>query len=180
MSAPSTPSVPSGSATSGKPPETGQPSGAPATRQAFLYLQASVLGTLANFVFRFPLAELVGFEASVVLSTYLGMAVVFALSYRRAFGIRHPDLGMGLRFVLVAHIGLVTVWLISTAAYGLLRLLGPDLLDPRSSARLLPDGLIAYAPLIPRLAEGGCHALGIIGGFFVNFLGHRNYSFRSR
>lgn len=132
----------------------------PAGRQAFVYLQASIIGTLANFAARFPLTPLVGFEASVALSTYIGMGLVFALSFRRAFGVRRPDPAMILRFILVAHVGLITVWLVSTAAYGLVR-----------------AGLPAA---MPPLLEGGCHGLGIAAGFAVNFLGHRNYSFRRR
>lgn len=138
----------------------------PAGRQAFVYLQASIIGTLANFAARFPLTPLVGFEASVVLSTYIGMGLVFALSFRRAFGVRRPDPAMILRFILVAHVGLITVWLVSTAAYGPARL-GLSAWFPVSSAAA-----------VPLILEGGCHGLGIVAGFAVNFLGHRNYSFR--
>ncbi|MBG3877925.1 hypothetical protein FVW20_13130, partial [Desulfovibrio oxamicus] len=87
-----------------------------ATRQAFLYLQASVVGTLANFVSRFAWSELVGFEAGVLLATYTGMVIVFLLSYRRAFGVRRPDAAMCLRFALVAHVGMAVVWVVSVAA----------------------------------------------------------------
>lgn len=96
-------------------PPSGPPSSATA-RQAFLYLQASVIGTLANFVSRFAWSELAGFEAGVLLATYTGMVIVFLLSYRRAFGVRRPDAAMCLRFVLVAHAGMAVVWVVSVAA----------------------------------------------------------------
>lgn len=38
------------------------------SRQAFLYLQASVIGTLANFFSRFLFAELVNFGWSIILA----------------------------------------------------------------------------------------------------------------
>lgn len=153
-----------------------------ARRQALFYLQASVIGTVANFLSRFPLAELFGFEVSVVLATYVGMVIVFVLSFRRAFGVRHVDMGMILRFVIVSHVGLAVVWVGSTLALTVLRLTLPDLLQPDSAInfleKFLPVAKFSWiSVMIPRLAEGGCHAFGIILGFLVNFFGHRLYSF---
>ena len=159
----------------------------PVRRQAARYLQASILGTLVNFVARFPLAEVVGFEASVVLATYMGMAVVFLLSYRRAFGAPRVEAGMIGRFVLVAHVGLAVVWVGSTLALAALRLAVPELLRPESVGPELErlaavfgcqaSVPVALAAWTPRLLEGACHAFGIVLGFFVNFIGHRVYSF---
>ena len=164
-----------------------------AHRQAFLYLQASIIGTLANFISRFPLAQAVGFELSVILSTYVGMVVVFLLSYRRAFAVRRANAGMVARFVLVAHIGLAVVWVGSTLSFTAVRLLAPELLQPES-ARAVLENFFASLPAaggflqehnvavglsgwLPGILEGACHAFGIVAGFFVNFVGHRTYSF---
>ena len=164
-------------------------------RQAFLYLQASIIGTLANFVSRFAWSELVGFEAGVLLATYTGMVIVFLLSYRRAFGVRRPDAAMCLRFVLVAHAGMAVVWVVSVAALRVAESLVPllpgwpmaaggagvPLHDPAAWRALLPQGLAAVlAPVMGRALEGGCHAAGIVAGFVVNFAGHKLYSFRRR
>lgn len=173
----------------------------PVRRQAARYLQASILGTLVNFFVRFPLGEVLGFEASVVLATYVGMAVVFLLSYRRAFGARRIEAGMIGRFILVAHVGLAVVWVGSALALTALRLTVPELLRPEllrpedfgleslgpesigpaleiATAVGCPASLPALlATWMPRLLEGACHAFGIVLGFFVNFIGHRVYSF---
>lgn len=184
--APTSPSGPTG------PTATGDTS-----RQAFLYLQASIIGTLANFVSRFAWSELVGFEAGVLLATYTGMVIVFLLSYRRAFGVRRPDTAMCLRFVLVAHVGMAVVWVVSVAALrgveSLVTLLpgwlgavehgdmGAALHDPAVWRTVLPHGMGAVvAPVMGRALEGGCHAAGIVAGFVVNFAGHKVYSFRQR
>lgn len=161
-----------------------------AARQAFLYLQASVVGTLVSFVSRFAWSELVGFEAGVLLSTYTGMVIVFLLSYRRAFGVRRPDAAMCLRFVLVAHVGMAVVWVVSVVALRVAESLAPlapgwpagtTLHSPAAWRAVLPRGLgDMLAPVMGRTLEGGCHAAGIMVGFGVNFVGHRLYSFRLR
>ena len=153
--------------------DTPAPAEQQVARQAARYLQASIIGTLANFLSRFPLTELMGFESSVIVANYLGMGIVFALSYRRAFGIAKPTPGMGARFVLVAHVGLATVWIVSTLSLTLTGGWLPGLLRD-----LLPAGLADYEPWLPRLVEGACHGAGIVAGFFVNFFGHREFSFR--
>lgn len=173
------------------------------TRQAFLYLQASVIGTLANFVSRFAWSELVGFEAGVLLATYTGMVIVFLLSYRRAFGVQRPDAAMCLRFVLVAHVGMAVVWVVSVAALRVVEALvvvlpgwpvppdggvgaaaggmGPALHAADAWRAVLPQGAGALlAPVMGRALEGGCHAAGIVAGFVINFAGHKVYSFRRR
>lgn len=173
----------------------GPPASTP--RQAFLYLQASIIGTLANFVSRFAWSELVGFEAGVLLATYTGMVIVFLLSYRRAFGVRRPDAAMCLRFVLVAHVGMAVVWVVSVAALRVVEALvvllpgwpvaargdgmGAALHDASIWRAVLPQGMgTLLAPLMGRALEGGCHAAGIVAGFVVNFAGHKLYSFRRR
>lgn len=176
---------PAGGTDSGVPEERAD--SAAVRRQAVRYLQASILGTLANFISRFPLAEVAGFEGSVVLATYVGMAVVFLLSYRRAFGARRAEAGMIGRFVLVAHVGLAVVWVGSSLALAALRLAAPELLRPESAGPALERLLAVFggqasvpgwcAVWTPRLLEGACHAFGIVAGFFVNFIGHRVYSF---
>lgn len=178
---------PSGAAPGPCAPETAT------ARQAFLYLQASIIGTLANFVSRFAWSELVGFEAGVLLATYTGMVIVFLLSYRRAFGVRRPDAAMCLRFVLVAHAGMAVVWVVSVAALRVAESLVPllpgwpaaadgagvPLHDPAAWRAVLPQGGAAVlAPAMGRALEGGCHAAGIVAGFVVNFAGHKLYSFR--
>lgn len=157
-----------------------------AKKQAWRYLQASLIGTLANFFSRFPLTELIGFGASVIVANYIGMALVFLLSYRRAFAVRRADWGMVGRFALVAHTGLAGVWAVSVLCLTLLRTFLPASLDPQTTAALLEAlGLGSAAAVldpawIPRLMEGACHATGIVAGFGINFWGHRWYSFRKR
>ena len=87
------------------------------SRQAFLYLQASVIGTLAKFFSRFLFAELVSFGWSIILANYVGMVFVFLLSYKHAFGVQAIQWRMILKFAIVAHIGLLVVWLAATAAH---------------------------------------------------------------
>jgi putative flippase GtrA len=171
-----------------------------ATRQAFLYLQASILGSASNFVSRFAWSELVGFEVGVLLATYTGMVIVFLMSYRRAFGVRRPDVAMCLRFVLVAHVGMAVVWVVSVAALRVAESLvvllpgwsvfpngavsggvGAALHDADNWRAVLPHDVGALlAPVMGRALEGGCHAAGIVAGFVVNFAGHKLYSFRRR
>lgn len=156
-------------------------------KQAFLYLQASIVGTLLNFVARFPLAEFFSFDVSVILSTYLGMVVVFLLSYKRAFAIAKPNWQMVARFALVAHVGLVVVWLGSSLSHACLNFFWPQLFQTVLAENMLiswnnwlkldSSQIQNLAFFIPRLAQGFCHGLGIIAGFFVNFIGHKVYSF---
>ena len=89
--------------------------------QAFLYLQASVIGTLCNFFSRFAFSEWFSFGLSVVLANYVGMIIVFCLSYKRAFGVSKATVPMVLRFALVAHVGLVVVWAVSTGLFSLIQ-----------------------------------------------------------
>ena len=112
--------------------------------QAFLYLQASVIGTLCNFFSRFAFSEWFSFGLSVVLANYVGMIIVFCLSYKRAFGVSKATVPMVLRFALVAHVGLVVVWAVSTGLFSLIQWLLPPLLSQTEALRTLealsPDG----------------------------------------
>ena len=113
--------------------------------QAFLYLQASVIGTLCNFFSRFAFSEWFSFGVSVVLANYVGMIIVFCLSYKRAFGVSKATVPMVLRFALVAHVGLVVVWPVSTGLFSLIQWLLPQLLSGALAGRpswvYYPDGL---------------------------------------
>lgn len=142
-------------------------------KQVFVYLQASIVGTLVNFLSRFPLSEIFGFEISVILATYVGMIIVFLMSFRRAFGVQRLEKGMIWRFIIVSHVGLATVWIFSNLAMFCVKLVNLDMLLAEKCSSLSSQ----LASLIPRFIEGFCHGIGIIIGFFVNFLGHRSYSF---
>lgn len=151
--------------------------------QAFLYLQASIIGTLCNLFSRFAFSEWFSFGVSVVLANYVGMIIVFCLSYKRAFGVSKATVPMMLRFALVAHIGLIVVWAISTGFFSLIQWLLPPLLSQTEAFQTLEalfpgwSGNPALADWIPRLTEGGCHGMGILAGFLVNFFGHKLFSF---
>lgn len=154
---------------------------AEASRQALLYLQASILGTLANFFSRFAFAPFVGFGASLIMANYVGMAIVFLLSYRRAFGMKKATVTMVLRFVTVAHMGLFVVWAIALLALYAAHLAGGMLFPLAPEHYLERVGLpLALVPWLPTLVEGACHAVGIAAGFVFNFLGHRCFSFARR
>lgn len=153
----------------------------PLTRQAFRYLQASIVGTLANFGSRFILAQWMSFGWSVIAANYIGMALVFLLSYKRAFGVRKVNWRMVGRFVVVAHIGLLTVWAVSVACLWGVRLVLPE---TGETLRILAENTTLLHELPPiilarlsSIIEGGCHAVGIICGFLVNFFGHKWFSF---
>ena len=162
--------------------------------QAFLYLQASVIGTLCNFFSRFAFSEWFSFGVSVVLANYVGMIIVFCLSYKRAFGVSKATVPMVLRFALVAHVGLVVVWAVSTGLFSLIQWLAgrarcphafalPQLLSQTEALRTLEalfpgwSGAPSLAGWIPVLTGGGCHGTGILAGFLVNFFGHKLFSF---
>lgn len=151
--------------------------------QAFLYLQASIIGTLCNFFSRFAFSEWFGFGVSVVLANYLGMIIVFCLSYKRAFGVSKATVPMMLRFALVAHVGLVVVWIVSTGLFSFIQWLLPPLLSRTEALQALEtlfpgwSASPSLAGWIPRLTEGGCHGTGILAGFLVNFFGHKVFSF---
>ena len=151
--------------------------------QAFLYLQASVIGTLCNFFSRFAFSVWFDFGVSVVLANYVGMIIVFCLSYKRAFGMSKATWAMMLRFAIVAHVGLVVVWVVSTGFFALTEKLFPALLvqtEAFGMLEMLFPGWSANAFLaawIPRVTEGGCHGAGIVAGFLVNFFGHKLFSF---
>lgn len=153
----------------------------PLTRQAFRYLQASVVGTLANFGSRFVLAQWMSFGWSVVAANYIGMALVFLLSYKRAFGVRKADWRMIGRFVLVAHIGLLTVWVVSVVCLWMVRWFLPETGNSleilAEHTVLLRDLPTAVLTRLSSIIEGGCHAIGILCGFLVNFFGHKWFSF---
>jgi hypothetical protein len=154
---------------------------AEASRQAGRYLQASIVGTLANFFSRFAFAPFMGFGASLILANYVGMAVVFLLSYRRAFDMEKATGGMVLRFVTVAHVGLAVVWAVALLALYAARLAGKVFFPLPPERYLAMAGLpLAVAPWLPTLVEGACHAVGITVGFVFNFLGHRYFSFARR
>ena len=153
------------------------------SRQAFLYLQASVIGTLCNFFSRFLFSLWFSFGVSVVLANYVGMVIVFCLSYKRAFGVSKATWAMMIRFAIVAHVGLLVVWAVSTGFFTLIQNLCPPLLVQEEAFGMLEiffPGWSANASLsqwIPRMTEGGCHGAGIVAGFLVNFFGHKLFSF---
>lgn len=153
-------------------------------RTTWLYLQASLIGTLVNFVSRFPLAEVMSFGASVVAANYFGMVLVFLLSYKRAFAAERANRKMILRFAAVAHAGLVVTWLSALAAREAAFFAAPALFDATSATALLASfNLDGVSPLLTgavlmRLTEGFCHGCGIVTGFVCNYLGHSLYSFK--
>lgn len=154
-----------------------------AQRQAWRYLQASIIGTLANFLSRFPLTEVIGFGPSVLVANYIGMALVYLLSYKRAFAAKQADTGTIGRFVLVAHVGLGVTWAVSMLTLYAVASLLPELLAETSTRELLAawglgELFIGFdSGWIPQMVEGFCHGCGIVAGFFMNFFGHRLYSF---
>lgn len=151
--------------------------------QAFLYLQASVIGTLCNFFSRFAFSEWFSFGISVVLANYVGMVIVFCLSYRRAFGMCKATVPMMIKFAIVAHIGLLIVWLVSTGFFHIIQGLFPPLLSKSEAFQLLETsfpgwkGNACLSAWIPSLTEGFCHGAGILAGFIANFFGHKKFSF---
>ena len=148
-------------------------------KQAWLYLQASIVGTLANFFSRFLFAEFMSFGWSVIMANYVGMVIVFILSYRYAFGVENFRYSMAFRFALVAHVGLVVVWLASLFMHWICEV-GIEWLGYSSEATLmalfLPEPFVVYAS---KLIDGFCHGVGIVTGFFANFFGHKYFSFRT-
>ena len=146
--------------------------------QALLYLRASIIGTLMNFFSRFFFAEFVNFGWSVIFANYVGMILVFLMSYKKAFGVKHIKWRMIIKFIIVAHVGLLVVWVASTLSY---------LLSYKIINTIFNNDLYAlvidwcssefYATLSIRLLDGGCHGLGILCGFIVNFFGHKYFSF---
>lgn len=129
----------------------------PRPRQLTSYVSASVIGTGANFITRFFLSSYVGFALSMVLSTYIGMIIIFFISYHKIFSKELPAWVAFIRFTIVAHIGLLSVVLFGTMAHNILI---SFLEFPQTS-----------------IIDGTSHAIGIITGFFINFIGHSYFSF---
>lgn len=145
-------------------------------RQAARYLQASILGTLCNFAARIVFSLWFGFGTSVVLANYVGMAIVFRLSYRRAFAAGKATIPMMLRFAFVAHLGLLVVWAVSIASlYAMNK--GLSAFWAHIPLDIIPETLLV---LLPELLEAFCHGVGIVSGFTVNFFGHKCFSFAKR
>lgn len=148
-------------------------------KQAWLYLQASIVGTLANFFSRFLFAEFMDFGWSVVMANYVGMVIVFILSYRYAFGVECFRWDMAIRFALVAHFGLGVVWIASLLMRWICEV-GIEQLGYSSEADfmtlLLPEPFVVYGS---KLIDGFCHGVGIVTGFFANFFGHKYFSFNN-
>lgn len=148
------------------------------SRQALLYLHASIVGTLANFFSRFLFADLVGFGWSLILANYVGMVIVFLLSYRYAFRVQIIQWRMVLKFTMVAHLGLLVVWFTATTlhhvVYGLINFLFDNSMYSLVFINSTSD---AFAVWAVRLVDGCCHGFGIICGFLINFFGHKYFSF---
>lgn len=104
---------------------------------------------------------------------YIGMNLVFLLFYKRVFGVRKADWRMIGQFVLVAHIGLLTVWVVSVACLWMVRWFLPETGNSleilAEHTVLLRDLPTAVLTRLSSIIEGGCHAIGINCGFLVNF-----------
>jgi putative flippase GtrA len=122
------------------------------------YFTASVIGTALNFASRFLFELFMPFLYSVAAATYVGMVVIFVLSYKRIFATTLSWKTAFLRFAITAHVGLAVVMGCSEFALWAL--------DPFVSDQL-PQSLI----------NGAAHAFGIGVGFVFNFLGHLFFSF---
>lgn len=146
--------------------------------QLFQYLGVVCISVPVTFLSRFLFAQIMTFGWSVVAANYLGMVIVFFLSRRYAFGIKQINTLMVFRFVAVAHIGLIVVWFVSfVMRFGL------DSYSEYVSHMNLNDmiGLIGWLEWSGRevwIIDGFCHGIGIVSGFFVNFFGHKYFSFR--
>ena len=85
---------------------------------------------------------------------------------------------MILKFAIVAHIGLLVVWLAATAAhwvvYGVVSFTFHNDLHTLVSEWGFSGTSAAW---IARFMDGSCHGFGIICGFLVNFFGHKYFSF---
>lgn len=152
--------------------------------QLFSYFQASLAGSLINFCSRFILALFFSFGVSVIVANYLGMIVVFLLSYDRVFRVGRPEPMMVVRFAVVAHISLFVVWITAMLCQFMAAHAAPWIFSGEAAAsvwrKAFPEWLPAdfWVPLLPPAAEGLCHGTGILVGFTVNFLGHKYFSFR--
>lgn len=146
--------------------------------QILRYLMVVCIAAPANFFSRFFFALFMSFGWSVVVSNYVGMILVFLMSYKTVFGAKGFQWRMAFRFALVAHVGLVVVWLASLLMrYGCtasIEFMG-YISEAEFMAKLLPQELSIYGvPLI----DGFCHGVGIVTGFFANFFGHKYFSFK--
>ncbi|MDX9819065.1 MAG: hypothetical protein RBT16_09145 [Desulfococcus multivorans] len=147
-------------------------------KQAFLYLQASIVGTLGNFFSRFVFAEIMTFGWSVIIANYVGMVIVFFISYRYAFGVKRFQYGMAARFALVAHVGLAVVWGSALLVHEVIEILAQW--AGFSSLYAFVNTIVSahWVDWGVRLIDSTCHGLGILSGFFVNFFGHKFFSFK--
>lgn len=112
------------------------------------------------------------------MANYVGMVIVFFLSYRYAFGVERFRYGMVARFMIVAHVGLAVVWMASLLARYICKI-GIELLGYADETDFMMLLLTeSFAPYSAMLLDGFCHGAGIVTGFFANFFGHKYFSFK--
>ncbi len=152
--------------------------------QLFSYFQVSLAGSLLNFCSRFILAFFFSFGVSVIVANYLGMIVVFLLSHDRVFKAGRLEPMMLVRFAVVAHIGLLVVWMTAMLCQLMATHIAPWIFFGNAAADVWQHAFPAWLPadfrasLLPTAIDGLCHGTGILAGFAVNFLGHKYFSFR--
>ena len=148
--------------------------------QILRYLMIVCIVAPVNFFSRFVFAVFMSFGWSVVVSNYVGMILVFLMSYKSVFGAKGFQCRMAFRFALVAHVGLAVVWLASLLMrYGCtagIEAMGYTR-ELEFMTRLLPQAISAYGV---EVIDGFCHGIGIVTGFFANFYGHKYFSFRRK
>ena len=149
-----------------------------------MYFQASVIGTLFNFISRFIFSRYFSFGISVIFANYIGMIIVFLMSYNRVFRVGRITPSMLIRFAVVAHVGLFVVWLTALLCHAMAEQIAPWIFWGEATGFVLRNNFPDWTAVdfwtffLPRAVEGLCHGTGIIAGFAINFLGHRYFSFQ--
>jgi energy-coupling factor transport system substrate-specific component len=125
--------------------------------QVFRFLLLGGLAAAVNWLVRFPLSEVMPFNAAVGVAYAIGMSVGFALYRTYVFpGSNRPLLQQTIMFLTVNLIGAVVV-------------LGVTIWLMRLQTSL---------PYPQFVKEGAAHGMAIAIGAVVNFVGHKAITFR--
>lgn len=126
--------------------------------QRVRFLLAGGSAALVNWLARFPLSLLLPYPVALVAAQIIGMVYGFVIYRQWAFG------STGKRSVLLEVRDFVAV---NTAGSAI-----------TIAVAIAVNWALSGLGLPPAVTEGGAHAVGIGLGAIVNYVGHKNLTFR--
>ena len=142
------------------------------------YLWIAIIGTAVNIGSRIIYSEKFGVEfgTSVVIAYATGMVVGFALSKLFAFKSRTSDntYSEAAKFVMVSGAALTVTWFVSVVIKHEADVILSN--NPRIYSTAINIAAATGEKFVNR--ELASHVIGIGIGFFVNYFGHKFFTFR--